>query len=154
MLTFEEIEDCFPYGAKSMEDGLTGVNAQWLHDFAHAVAAKERLRGAKTADEITKLRDALAESQGREAQTRHEVELCYRMLLSEPDTKGALFKAENLLREALALPQDGTALRGMIEAAKTEEREACARACENHTRTPETNGIELTLCAAAIRARK
>lgn len=32
---------------------------------------------------------------------------CYRMLLSEPDTKGALFKAENILREALA---DGKAV--------------------------------------------
>ncbi len=30
------------------------------------------------------------------------VDRCYRMLLSEPDTKGALFKAENILREALA----------------------------------------------------
>ena len=27
---------------------------------------------------------------------------CYQMLLSEPDTKGALFKAENILRESLA----------------------------------------------------
>ena len=27
---------------------------------------------------------------------------CYRMLLSEPDTQGALFKAENILRESLA----------------------------------------------------
>jgi len=27
---------------------------------------------------------------------------CYRMLLSEPDVKGALFKAENILRESLA----------------------------------------------------
>lgn len=32
----------------------------------------------------------------------HDVKRCYRMLLSEPDTKGALFKAENILREALA----------------------------------------------------
>ena len=32
----------------------------------------------------------------------NDVERCYRMLLSEPDTKGALFKAENILREALA----------------------------------------------------
>jgi hypothetical protein len=32
----------------------------------------------------------------------NEVERCYRMLLSEPDTKGALFKAENILRAALA----------------------------------------------------
>lgn len=30
------------------------------------------------------------------------VERCYRMLMSEPDTKSALFKAENILREALA----------------------------------------------------
>ena len=35
-------------------------------------------------------------------QLAHDVERCYRMLLSEPDTKGALFKAENILREALA----------------------------------------------------
>ena len=31
-----------------------------------------------------------------------DVERCYRMLLVEPDTKGAVFKAENILREALA----------------------------------------------------
>ena len=31
-----------------------------------------------------------------------DVERCYKMLLSEPDTKGALFKAENILREAIA----------------------------------------------------
>ena len=30
------------------------------------------------------------------------VERCYKMLLSEPDTKGALFKTENILRELLA----------------------------------------------------
>ena len=35
------------------------------------------------------------------------VELCYRMLLSEPDTKCALFKAENILREALAQQKVG-----------------------------------------------
>lgn len=33
------------------------------------------------------------------------------------------------------------------------EREACAKACEDWTRTPATNGMELTLVAAAIRAR-
>ena len=31
-----------------------------------------------------------------------DVERCYRMLLSEPNAKGALFKAGNILREALA----------------------------------------------------
>jgi hypothetical protein len=30
------------------------------------------------------------------------VDRCYKMLLSEPNKKGALFKAENILREALA----------------------------------------------------
>ncbi len=30
-----------------------------------------------------------------------DVERCYQMLLADPDTKGALFKAENILREAL-----------------------------------------------------
>ena len=33
------------------------------------------------------------------------------------------------------------------------EREACAKVCDDWTRTPETTGMELTLCAAAIRAR-
>ena len=32
----------------------------------------------------------------------YDVERCYRMLLSDADVKGALFKAENILREALA----------------------------------------------------
>lgn len=34
-------------------------------------------------------------------------ERCYRMLLAEPDKKGALFKAENILREALAAQKLG-----------------------------------------------
>lgn len=44
-------------------------------------------------------REALADAVAR----------CHRMLLTEPDTTGALFKAENILREALAdanLPQN------------------------------------------------
>jgi hypothetical protein len=31
-----------------------------------------------------------------------DVDRCYRMLLSEPNTNGALFKAENILRNAIA----------------------------------------------------
>lgn len=42
MLSFEEIEGCFPDGAVSLPDAWTGVTAQWLHDFAHAVAVAER----------------------------------------------------------------------------------------------------------------
>jgi len=41
-----------------------------------------------------------AERRRREAMVV-DVERCYRMLLSEPDTKGALFKAENILRAML-----------------------------------------------------
>lgn len=42
MLSFEEIEDCFPeHGATSEANGIL-CSAQWLHDFARAVAAKER----------------------------------------------------------------------------------------------------------------
>ena len=46
----------------------------------------------------------------RREKLAHDVERCYRMLLSDPDTKGALFKAENILREALAEQKvgDGT----------------------------------------------
>jgi hypothetical protein len=43
MISFEEIEDCMPDGMVS--DDATGcalVSAQWLHDFANAVTAKER----------------------------------------------------------------------------------------------------------------
>ena len=43
MLSFEEIEDCLPSGAKpKTDDGCVIVSNKWLHDFAHAVAAKER----------------------------------------------------------------------------------------------------------------
>ena len=42
-----------------------------------------------------------AERRRREALLSN-IERCYRMLLSEPDTKGALAKAENILREAIA----------------------------------------------------
>jgi hypothetical protein len=45
MLSFDEIEDCFPEGGHT--DNMTGkmcVSAQWLHDFAYLIAAKERER--------------------------------------------------------------------------------------------------------------
>ncbi len=41
MLTFEEIEDCFPEGEYSIEDdGPCTMSAQWLHDFARAIENK------------------------------------------------------------------------------------------------------------------
>lgn len=36
-LTFAEIEECFPEGGHSNDDGSVTVSAQWLHDFAHAI---------------------------------------------------------------------------------------------------------------------
>lgn len=40
-LTFDEIEDCFPEGACALDEtGMIAVTAQWLHDFAQAIAAK------------------------------------------------------------------------------------------------------------------
>ena len=41
-----------------------------------------------------------------------------------------------------------------VERAVKVEREACAKVCEDWTRTPETTGMELSLCATAIRARE
>jgi hypothetical protein len=55
MLSFDEIEDCFPEGGHT--DNMTGkmcVSAQWLHDFAHAVSAKERKECAKVCEETGK----------------------------------------------------------------------------------------------------
>ena len=62
-----------------------------LHVLAVLLASHHREHHATVhaaIDEIERMRDGI----GR----------CYRMLLSDPDTKGALFKAENILREALA----------------------------------------------------
>ncbi|MBU0753270.1 MAG: hypothetical protein KJ787_03065 [Gammaproteobacteria bacterium] len=42
MLSFEEIEDCFPDNTGTDNVGRMRCTAQWLHDFAHAIAAKER----------------------------------------------------------------------------------------------------------------
>jgi hypothetical protein len=36
---------------------------------------------------------------------------------------------------------------------RADEREACAKVCENWTQTPETTGMELALCTTAIRNR-
>lgn len=117
--------------AKSEAEGYINTNAHLEAKVAlleHDLAEQCRLLGlagereARLMAAVAELQQVVAtqsalrhEALALEAQLRHEVGLCYRMLLSEPDTKGALFKAENLLREALALPQDDTALREMIE---------------------------------------
>lgn len=44
-MDFDEIEDCFPNGALCHEEtGKTLVSAQWLHDFARAIAEAQRKR--------------------------------------------------------------------------------------------------------------
>lgn len=54
MLTFEEIEDCFPGGKSTIHgpilDGHLIVSSSWLHYFATAVAAKEREACAKVCE--------------------------------------------------------------------------------------------------------
>ena len=64
----------------------------------------ERLReNAKTIGELEQLatrsnNNLLVENE----RLAGDMSRCYHMLLSEPDVKGALFKAENILRESLA----------------------------------------------------
>ena len=60
-----------------------------------------------------------------------------------------------LAREAgplISTPFDAWCER-FAELVRADEREACAKVCENWTQTPETTGMELALCATAIRAR-
>jgi hypothetical protein len=45
------------------------------------------------------------------------------------------------------------ALKAFEALVRADEREACAKVCENWTQTPETTGMELALCATAIRAK-
>lgn len=54
----------------------------------------------------------------------HEVERCYLMLLSESDTKAALFKAENILREAVADQAKENKMESENKAAKPSELSA------------------------------
>ena len=64
-------------------------------------AAYEDLR--KASDEmVLNLRQRVQELAKQRDELLSDIERTYKMLLSEPDTQGALFKAENILREALA----------------------------------------------------
>ena len=57
--------------------------------------------------EHTEFFDPWHDERRKREKLAHDVERCYRMLLSDPDTKGALVKAENILREALAAQKVG-----------------------------------------------
>lgn len=53
MLSFDEIEDCCPDGEPLCgPDGRVTISGQWLHDFAHAVAAKEREACARVCENL------------------------------------------------------------------------------------------------------
>jgi hypothetical protein len=52
MPSFKEIEDCFPEDGATTEENGVLCSAQWLHDFARAVAKKEREACAKIADAV------------------------------------------------------------------------------------------------------
>jgi len=60
MLTFEQIEACFPPGAVSTEacDGII-ITAQWVHDFAHAIesAAIAAVDAERSKEAIATLHD-------------------------------------------------------------------------------------------------
>jgi hypothetical protein len=69
------------------------INKLYLELSQIATATTEsELKLLDKINEVTKQRDELL----------RVIEMTYKMLLSEPDTKGALFKAENLLRDARA----------------------------------------------------
>jgi len=99
---------------------------------------ERRFEGNRIASE--ERREEVAALQGELDALIADVERCYRMLLSEPDTKGALFKAENILRGALAAPvpnrHDDT---NVVDCAQVVDApdEALLREClellENHT---------------------
>ena len=75
--------------------GTESYERKWLCDRIDELAEQRDLAMAD-ARYFEKQRDELADTVGR----------CYKMLLSEPDTKGALFRAENILREALAIMRE------------------------------------------------
>jgi len=78
-----------------------------LYDIESIKSISKSRDSFKDAAEYNKKRAEDAERQRDELIS--DVDRCYRMLLSEPDTKGALFKAENILREAIASVKGGAA---------------------------------------------
>lgn len=81
-------EDCSPYDMSPKEIGeMIDAAADRLE-----VLEREHQEFFDRWHAERRKRECLEDAVGR----------CYRMLLSEPDTKGALFKAENILREAIA----------------------------------------------------
>lgn len=51
-MTVDEIEGCFPERGATTDDDSIICSAQWLHDFAHNVAALEREACAKICDRL------------------------------------------------------------------------------------------------------
>ena len=88
----------------TLEAELAGLRARYLR-----MASEDVATIAQQAERIKELEEGnvkLCRTMGglceQLAAAEKVMNRCYKMLLSEPDTKGALFKAENILREALA----------------------------------------------------
>lgn len=88
----------------------------------HALAAADRLEVLER--EHTEFFDRWHNERRKREKLAHDVEQCYQMLLSEPNTKNALFNAENMLRETLA-EQKVCAGRTAPEAAKVNPSITC-----------------------------
>ena len=70
------------------------------HHREHTGCLRTQLTAAR--EEIDQLRQRVQELENQRDELLVVMTRCYKMLLSEPDTQGALFKAENILREAIA----------------------------------------------------
>lgn len=76
------------------------VQLGFKHLVETPVLTDEEIEDGYTAFEH--IRKALCKALAERDAMLSDIKRCYKMLLSEPDTKGALFKAENILREAIA----------------------------------------------------
>lgn len=85
------------------------ASVEYSHNFATAkpdIGKTEFEHIAGLCALATEAAARVAELEAERAALRDGIGRCFRMLLSEPDTKGALFKAENILRAMLsAAPQ-------------------------------------------------
>lgn len=110
---------------------------------------------------VAELERELAAAQAREKALRDRLEAIHwhRPLGTRCSTYQT--EIEVMAQNALSIPHDDTTLREMIEAAKMEEREGCADACDEQSSVgPVCNELDaahdraVRLCVQAIRARK
>lgn len=88
------------------------------------------MQNRKAFEQVMVLERQLAESQAQQALMQCAIKQTYKMLLSDPDVKCALFKAENILRDSM-VDVKADLLEAMLRKARIETREKCAKKCEN-----------------------